>query len=404
MRPALAAPFGIVAGLLAIALGWCTIQATRADALVARDPQAALRLDTGNVAAMLHLARRQLREGNNDAARDTSRHALSIAPAYGEAFALVARAAMAGDDEDASSLLSIAARRAPSDTAIRGHSAAAALRSGDFASAMQQVNALLRLGAETPRIYPGLASQAEDPRFAQALAATLSTEPDWRNSFMSYLGSKGSPTAVDRVFSALQHSGHLTPVESGRWLDRMLRDGRWGAAYAYWTGTLDPMPASLPLAYNGDFETAPSHIGFDWHEVHVAGVATVIEADPGAAGSQAAHFRFLGLRTAGGDMKLPLLLAPGQYRLSLRARAEYLRSDQGLRWKIRCADGTEIAATEALGDSFHWRSIQVDFEVPPGQCPGQWLALENPAPAGSARQVSGDLWTDDIRVTPLPVP
>lgn len=404
MRPALAAPIGIVAALLAIALGWCTIRATRADALVVRDPQAALRLDPDNAAAMLQLARRQLREGDNAAARDTSRRVLSIAPAYGEAFALVARAALADSDAHASSLLAIAARRAPGDTAIRGHSAAAALRSGDFAGAMRQVDALLRLGAATPRIYPGLAGQAEDPRFAKALAATLSAEPAWRTSFMNYLGAKGSPAAVDRVFSALQHAGHLSPSESGRWLDRMLRDGRWGAAYAYWAGTLDPMPASLPLAYNGGFETTPDNIGFDWHEARVAGVATTLEADPGATGTRAAHFRFLGLRTAGGDMKLPLLLAPGQYRLSLRARAEYLRSDQGLRWKIRCANGSEIAATEALGDSFHWRSVHVDFEVPAGECPGQWLALENPAPAGSARQVSGDLWTDDVRVTPLPVP
>ena len=164
------------------------------------------------------------------------------------------------------------------------------------------------------------------------------------------------------------------------------------------------MPPSLPLAFNGSFETAPSNIGFDWHEVRVPGVASELEPDTGADGDMAAHFRFLGLRAAGGDMRLPLLLAPGRYRLSLRARADYLRSDQGLRWKIRCADGQQIAETEALGDSFHWRSVQVDFDVPATQCPGQWLALENPAIAGSARHVSGDLWIDAIRVTPLPKP
>jgi tetratricopeptide (TPR) repeat protein len=398
---ALRGTLAIAAGAVAMALGWCTIHATRADALAQVDPQAALRLDPAHPQALLRAAIRQLRDGENVTAIATARRLLSIEPAQGEAFAVVARAAIARGDDNAASLLSIAARRAPSDSAIRGQSAAAELRAGDLTSAMHQIDALLRLSAATPQIYQGMATQAEDPKFAEALADTLATEPGWRHGFMSYLGAKGTPRAFDRVNAALLRRGELNSDESERWLDRMFRDGRWGQAYAYWIGMLKPMPPSLPLAYNGGFEELPSNIGFDWHKVRVPGVATELGLDAGASGTKAAHFRFLGLRAAGGDMRLPLLLAPGRYRLAVRARAEYLRSDQGLHWKIRCANGQEIAATEPLADSFQWRQIQVEFEVPATQCPGQWLALENPAIAGPAQQVSGDLWTDDIRVIPL---
>jgi hypothetical protein len=401
----LRAPLLLAACVVAVALGWCTIHATRADALAKGDPQAALRLDAAHPQALLRAGMRQLRNGNNAAAIDTARHLLSIEPARGEAFALAARAAIARGDDNASSLLSIAVRRAPSDSTIRGQSAAAGLRAGDLAGAMQQIDALFRLGGPgASRVSMGVVAQADSPQFAEALAATLAADPPWRGSFMHLLGLKGTAAGLDHVNAALQRRGNLAPGETGRWLDRMLDDGRWGEAYAHWIGTLKPVPPSLPLAYNGGFEEDPTNIGFNWHKVRAAGVATELESDSGATGTKAAHFRFLGIRAAGGDMRLPLLLAPGRYRLALGVRAEYLRSDQGLRWKIRCANGTEIAATEPLGDSFQWRRVEIAFEVPATQCPGQWLALENPAIAGSAQQVSGDLWTDDIRVNSLPTP
>jgi Tfp pilus assembly protein PilF len=405
VNPALRGPLVVAACVAAIGLGWCTIRVTRADALAKVDPQAALRIAPANLEALLRTARRQLRDGDNDAAIATARRVLSNEPAQGEGFALVALAAIASGSDNASSLLSVAARRAPSDSAIRGQSAAENLKDGDLTAAMHQIDAVLRLGGpRATRVYMGIVAQAESPQFAEALAATLAADPPWRDSYMHLLAVKGTAAGLDHVNAALQRRGELTPAETGHWLDRMFSDDRWGEAYAHWVGTLKPMPATLPLAYNGSFEEVPSNIGFDWHKARVAGVATEIEPDSGATGTKAAHFRFLGLRAAGGDMRLPLLLAPGNYRLALRAHAEYLRSDQGLRWKIRCANGQEIASTEALADSFQWREIEVAFEVPAAQCPGQWLALENPAVAGSAQQVSGDLWTDDIRVTPLPKP
>jgi hypothetical protein len=181
----------------------------------------------------------------------------------------------------------------------------------------------------------------------------------------------------------------------------MLKDGRWSQAYARWVGTFATPPGTLPMVYDGGFEQEPSGIGFDWQRERTSGVTSRFEAIPGANGEHAAHFRFIGVPAAGGDLAQPLLLAPGRYRLELRARAEFLQSDEGLQWTVRCADGSPLGSVGPLEGSFEWTPWSAGIAVPAEGCPGQWLRLENPAVGGSARQVAGDLWIDDVRMTRL---
>src|SRR5690606_40433736 len=77
---------------------------------------------------------------------------------------------------------------------------------------------------------------------------------------------------------------------------------------------------------------------------------------------------------------------------------EFLRSDRGLQWTVRCDGAGIVARTEAMEGSFEWREFAASFEIPATRCPGQWLELTNPAVSGSARQVSGDLWVDDVAI------
>src|SRR5690606_154705 len=217
--------------------------------------------------------------------------------------------------------------------------------------------------------------------FAEALAATLSADPPWRRAFLNVLDSKGTGVAVDQVYSALRRRGELPEAETARWLDRMIADGRWGEAYAHWVGTLGPVQR-IPLVRNGNFETRPSGMGFGWRNIRVAGVLTYISEGAGNNGSSGAHMRFIAPPAAGGNLRQALLLAPGRYRLSLHARAEFLRSYQGLYWSIRCDKGPTVARLGPLEGSFDWRAMTAEFEIPAERCPGQWLELVNPAVRG----------------------
>ena len=68
---------------------------------------------------------------------------------------------------------------------------------------------------------------------------------------------------------------------------------------------------------------------------------------------------------------------------------------------ITCLGQPEpLATSPPLQGTFDWRSIEMDVVVPDADCPGQWLRLRNPVPAGSIQQVSGELWFDDVAIQP----
>lgn len=387
--------------VLAAWIGWTLVQATRADLLADADPQAALRLDPDHPQALLRLAWRQLGQGDNDAATATARHLLAVEPGQGDAFAVLALAAARRGDADAPALARIALQRAPRNRDLRATEAAALLKAGDLDGALAQIDALLRLTPTRGKtLYPALAQQAQDKRFAEALAATLAKAPPWRRAFLGVLNKEGTPAALDQVYAWLQQHGELTTEETGRWLDRMIADGRWGEAYAHWVGTLGPDAARLTPVYNGDFERDPSRQGFGWRNDASPGAFAEIEAGAGPKGNRAAHVHFIGRPAARGNLRQALLLAPGRFELAMQVRTDFLRSDQGLQWVVRCDKGSTIAILPIEDGSEGWRRMATQFEVPAEKCAGQWLELRNPAVSGSAQQVNGDLWIDDVAITP----
>src|SRR5690606_14006066 len=116
---------------------------------------------------------------------------------------------------------------------------------------MVQLDAMLRLSPKRGKfLYPAMAQQAVARDFATTLVGALARDPPWRRAFLTALGSKGSPRAVDHVYARLEQQDALTDDETRQWLARKLRDDQWGEAYALWIGTLDPRPEAVPLVYN----------------------------------------------------------------------------------------------------------------------------------------------------------
>src|SRR5690606_2969053 len=309
---ALRIPVAILGVALLGWLGWTIVQVTRADELAHDHPEAALRIDPNHPQALLRLARKQLDTKQYDAAMATARHLLSVEPGQGDAFTIIALAAVGRGDDNSEALMRIALQRAPRDLDVRTQAMVAALQKGDLAEGMKQLDAMLRLSPKRGQfLYPAMAQQAMDSAFAAALVATLARNPPWRRSFLASLGGKGTPEAVDHVYAGLEAQGALSEPEIKRWLDRKLRDNQWGEAYALWTGTLDPRPDRLPAVYNGSFEQDPTSIGFDWQKTNTKGVFSALEPASGAGDTRAAHFRSIGPPPAGGDLRQRRLLAPG---------------------------------------------------------------------------------------------
>lgn len=333
---------------------------------------------------------------------------LERAPLDGDAFADLAVAMREAGHADAAAVLAmhrLAARRDPRDLRIRTWLADRHIAAGEYPQALAQLDVILRLSPDARKALPAaMAGWADDPAFADALVDTLAASPTWRREMIAALRQAVDRPGAGTVLAALRESGALREVEFNQWLESLIRAGKWGLAYSHWASSLDRAPGSaLPMLYNGGFEQPPTNRGFDWRTGGTSGTYTEFDALPGASG-QGARLVFLGRPVNGGDLEQVMHLPPGQWRLTFRARAVGLRSDQGLRWTLQCAGRSRpIATGERLDGTFEWKAFHLAFTVPAQGCEGQWLRLSNPAPRGSARMVSGELWVDDFSLGAAPM-
>lgn len=392
---------GVLAGVLA---GWRILATGMAGLAVADDPARALAWSSSNPDALQAIARRQFMEGDAAGAIATARTVLEREPLHGDALVLLAEASeAAGDAPAARRLHELALQRAPRNVRNRTWMIGTLLAEGRSAQAIQQAGLLLTMRPrQAAPLLQVLVAHAEDEDFAAALAAALAAKPAWRPAMLGALLSRGSHAAVTRVHTALLHDGGLADEETAAWLDRLVRANLWGEAYGRWIATLRlPAGTAVPLLYNGDFELPPRGIGFDWRLGRVPGVHVERVAAPGARG-QALQIGFLGRRVTEVGVQQTLLLAPGDYRFHMRAKARGLRSERGLEWRIACvADGKSLLQTRRLLGDFDWKVVEGDFSVPQEGCPVQRLSLQNPGAGGAARIVSGTIWFDDVGIEPL---
>ena len=397
----------LMAAVLVFALftGWRVVGQMQSERYARTDPARALAWRPNHPIALQVLAQKQLDAGELDRAQATARQLLSHEPLHGVGYRLLAQVAeRQGRKDEALRLYTIAERRAPRDLLTRAWLAQHYLEQGQVASALEQVDRILRMSPQRARsINPVLIQLAQAPAFADALARKLAGNPPWRPGLLAALRDPkaGNPAANGRVMEALQAQGGLTPEEYGRWLDSLIASGRWGEAYARWAGSVAKPDGRLPLVYNGDFRQAITGAGFDWRLRRVPGVLASVEPGNGRGG-QAAYLRFLDRRVASAGLEQPLLLGPGRYRLTARMRAQGLRSATGLQWVVGCVGkGGAVARLDPVDGNHDWREFVTDFTVPAG-CDGQWLRLVNPVAAGAAQRVAGSLWVDDVKIVPHP--
>lgn len=399
----------IMSGMLVLLsfAGWRISHLMLADAALADgNVISALRWRPDHPDALLKQSEAQLTGKQLDLAAATARHLLRVDPVDGRGFRVLAQvAALEGRQVEALSLFRIAARRAPRDLPSRAWLAQHALEQGDSVAALVQIDQVLTLSPGMGKtIFPVLVTLAADPDFAEALADVLKRPPPWRAAMLAALRKAGTQDgmAAGQVMAALQRQDGFDAAETADWVDALLREGRWGEAYARWATPLVAHATRLPLLFNGDFAQEPTGSGFDWRMPTTPGVILDFEQSQGKG--RILHVRFLGRRVAGAYLEHPLMLPPGNYRLRYRARSEALRSDNGVAWTIGCAQaptGT-LATGMRLTGTRGWQVIDLPFTVPATECTGQWLRLGNAGGGVMAGQlVSGDHWLADIVVEGL---
>ena len=393
--------FGVA--VLAVVSASSILAIMRSDAALGRDdPAAALRARPYNPEALMQLAGERLTAGDMSQVEALAKRLLASSPADGRGYRLLAQVSESrGQQARAAELYAIAVRRAPRDLQARAWLAQRALTVGDYPAALVHIDQVLRTSSGShSRLFPVLTQLAGDSSFADALAETMASHPQWRAGFLAALldPGKGNPQAADLVLASLQRRNDLDAASMQAWIEALMRGGRWGSAFARWAGPHVRSGRALPLLFNGDFTSVPEGSGFDWRLPAVAGVLVSIEPS-GSAGML--HLRFLGRRVPGGPIAShALMLAPGEYRLTWRERMDSMRAGNGMAWRILCDGQSQaLAESEALIGTRPWRDQALAFTVPANDCNGQWLQFAGVGDTGAGQIASGDAWAAAMELT-----
>jgi hypothetical protein len=394
--------------LLAVALGiaWKAITVGLANLYLLDDAALAARLDTGNAAAALALAK-QAADASPELraqARDVVRDVLAARPADGRLFRALARL-----DPDDPALTRrrwhAAALLRPADVEALAWLADDAIARGDVAAALNHCDALLRVSpAQARNLFPILAQWLQTGAGTVALARTLERRPPWRRSFMEYLGRKGVESSLypfAEVVQTLRRSAApVEPDEARDLVNRLVHAGDFERAYLLWRSVAPPLRARTSMLYNGALEMPPSGVAFDWTLRSTPGVSVAVE-DGGLAHGKVLRLRFGGARVDEIGVAQTLLLPPGGYRVFGKVRSQDLSSARGLEWRVLClAKPSRLVtvAPVALERDHDWSDFVLDLDVPADECPAQLLQLGARARAAAEPTVSGTVWFDDFRI------
>ena len=397
----------IFAGVAILALSslgmWRILATGMSDHLASSEnPRQALVWDANNPVALAALATNEVDAGNLASAAETARTLLRREPLNREGFIVLAEVAQAGSSKAQAALISGAAiRRAPYALEPRAWLADEQLGEGEFGPAIDNLDSIFRIsGAEQARLFPVLIQLCANPDFVEALAVKLATSPVWRDGFVGSVLSSANTDQLAKIFAALQRHDDLDAETTNRWIDRLIRDGKWGEAYARWVGGLPrTAPFRVSHVYNGDFEMRPSDSGFDWRIGDATGVFIDRFGQGGADRNKVLRISFLDRRVEVIPLHQWLMLDPGSYRLSFRVKALDLRSDRGVQWIVRCVGpGEELANSERYTGRFDWKQADTTFNVPAQDCPAQELWLRNAGEAAAGKLIGGTILFDDVSI------
>lgn len=278
-----------------------------------------------------------------------------------------------------------------------------ALARRDHAGTFKYADILLRTeGRLQGHAIQALAKACEDGEGLELVLQAVRANPPWRQVFLANLAQYVADARIPLQILAGLKDGPAPPTtqEMAPFFSMLLRNHLHELAYYAWIQFLPPdQLARVLVPFNGDFETQPSGLPFDWvipkSPNAIAGIVPL--AEPG--GGKALRIEFgLGRIEFAGVSQL-VLLPPGDYSFSAQFTAS-INGRRGLVWALTCVDGGELARSAMMqGNVAKPTRIAFDFKVPEAGCRAQQLRLFHDSRSASEQFVSGWASQQDVRIT-----
>jgi hypothetical protein len=334
--------------------------------------------------------------------------ALAQDPMNARALRILGQIADASNEEAAASkLMQAAVRRSRRESVAVFWLMRESFERKDFATAVQHADVLLRTRPQVaPQVTPTLARIAENKNASPELKKMLAANPPWRAAFFSTLMGNitDARTPLDLLLSIKDTPTPPTTAELREYLALLMRNRFHELAYYVWLQFLpQEQLASAGLLFNGDFESRPSGLPFDWVITAGPGVTIDLARRPDDAGQRALLVEFGHGRADFRGVAQYVMLSPGSYVLKGQYRGQ-LVGRRGLEWRISCAGADNPIAKTAMvtGTVPEWTEFSVAFAVPDADCRAQQVRLALDARSASEQLVTGSIWYDKLQIARAP--
>lgn len=370
----------VVLAAMAVFLGWQVAKAMATDRL---PPEMAVRMSPSSAAALSRAAESELEAGRFDNAEYLASRSLARAPFDARALRVVGLTKdKAGDTALADDLLTLAGNWSLRDDPAHAWLFEHRLKLGQYSSAFAHADTLARRRRD---IWPNLfelfaVAGTEDPHALPVLVLLVAETPPWRQAFLN--GLIDAPTERNqRLLVALavnlqRTKAPLTRDELVQVYAALLRTGQAGLVKLVRTQT--GRPAATATVINGGFEPPSNPAPFEWTLGPAVGIVPEIMPDPVRKGDSALRVEYDGFSTGVVASQL-LQLAPGQYRLTVEARADAGAVNERLRWVLGCYGNSQALAQmrpDLSKVGAEWKPISFAFDIPDQGCELQSLVLQ----------------------------
>jgi hypothetical protein len=411
----------ILFAALAMILMWAVTSKTLAAYLANLASEHAVVIGTHQTTAKLNLAEHKLSELDSTAGPDGSGQSSKSDPVVSQQIRAMAESALLDDPLNARALrilgqladmahdqtrawqfMETSARYSMNESFAVAWLVDKSFEKKDYEAALHFADVLLRTRPQLINyVMPTLVQIAEDRDASGGLRKLLADNPPWRPWFFGNLPNTVSDarTPLDLLTAIKDSPNPPTAGDLRGYLDFLIGQKFYALAYYAWLQFLPPEQLnSLGLLFNGNFETQPSGIPFDWVITPGAGVTVDVVPVPDHEGGRALVVAFGQERVDFRGVTQLIMLSPGKYQFNGKYTGEII-GQRGLKWRVTCAGGGQIGESGAIaGRTATWRNIEFTFVIPGADCPAQYLRLDLDARMSSEQFASGTVWFNELRV------
>ncbi len=358
--------------------------------------------------ALGQLAKHYSEKKNYSKVQDLAFRSLANNPTYGLPASLIIEVADQNNDEAlATEAIDFTKRLWPSHTIARNEIVKHWLKKDRIDKILPEWNVIL---SQEPwlssKLFPIMYQLSQNPA-SLILFKPYAKEPSrWWSSFFTYLArQKDNLDTLRKLYQVrLESKEPLSDSERRSYITRLFKEKQWNEAYFSWLSGLEKKYQHYALAtlFDGGFESDLHDTGFDWFYSQNKIVSIRTERTRGIHGKSALHVFFKKReRINFHHVSQQLLLPSGYYSFKVRSRVDRLKTQKGLKWRIRCLGDqkTVLGESRSLLGSSPWKEDTFYFSVPESKnCQAQLLRLEASSPYAHNHLFLGGIWFDDIKI------